>query len=1215
MIQPLQFRSTDSPRHDGHGRRRASILIFALGVLVLLALIGIGLLATTNGDQARMRIQRAADTLPNVLDTVISSVQIRLRQDLWNDRVGFGLPPEYLSASPHQAPIDAIERNETFDAPSAFDRWLSSALPYRQDELPPSVNPIVYSGGEMLAWPRVSYVGSDLQRNNLLPGVLPFAQPPVLHYWAMDSRTGTDYRPLFQPGLTPTPLYGDPDPNDARLQGHSLEHVMVDFRQPDYGAHINMIAARPVRTYIPNAPSKVVPGSTTNVTIAEARDLWYNGGLAPPQGANIQQAEFPYFDTNMDGVLDLYDADGDGVPDSPLSFHIPYSRRRADDPAELYAAVRIVDNASMINVGTACAFDTNGDGAFNNLDLFGQNALLPDQQLRGRRVCEVLMDSPMGQLLGLAQSAAVDDADRTSLAALLNYRANSYNYLRSTFAGRGFYDDVVRRILVGGLPPAGLATPYPTFGLSQEMSLRTRFSLAEYEGPNPTGANRLAVAERGMPATMNVDSWRWAKYSNYSGSDYQVTGAWVPVAALDPENVGVASVVPFSRRLLFTTNSVTTDRMPQANFTGLPGLSNLRLDIGGPPPLSFPVAGLASQREKVDLNPTWVDNGAGTRVAPTQAQVAEYIARLSQSIYTSAAIWGLAVDPRLPTRNDCPPNAANPAGQAVDVRPCPEDVAWQLAVNIVDFIDGDDTPTVVIDPLTSMIQYVGIEAQPFISKYGARFKTDAFGMEIPAERRFAVELVYPYPSLLPAGEFSIQVHSGASVTTFALPAFNPGSTSSLTRVVLLNDATNITLSPGTTVSTDVNFHFDPNDQIVLVRRLTTAAGVSDWPVDEAEVGSFTPANGNDETQCSVFRRDENDWRFTVGRDLKDPNTEVANLNLTNPADLSAQVAPSQWFNRSYGWLARNFESPAEISRLLAVGTVRGRPGGPVTPGGYDYRTPPRYLAQAQFGLNGNIGAGRIDFFPSGGPDTNAGAILDALTCTSLQSDFIDNDGDAAGLVDQPGEAAAVAYREAGRINVNTAPAAVLRAVPFMNGMDPVNNWDCAAGIVAFREGRDVPAILPPPTVITAPGAGLGGFPVRPRHFRALSDLLRVRFNPARPLVEVGRFATDASDLPPNDLSIWSPDFDAGSALDDAASCANDIRERDILLARWSNILTTRSDVFTVYIALMDDRGRCVRRSQFTIDRSACAAEDSSPRAPVLPSILGRIDTDYDDETR
>lgn len=79
-----------------------------------------------------------------------------------------------------------------------------------------------------------------------------------------------------------------------------------------------------------------------------------------------------------------------------------------------------------------------------------------------------------------------------------------------------------------------------------------------------------------------------------------------------------------------------------------------------------------------------------------------------------------------------------------------------------------------------------------------------------------------------------------------------------------------------------------------------------------------------------------------------------------------------------------------------------------------------------------------------------------------------------------------------------------------------------------------------------------------------------------------------------------------------------LRARDIFLSRLANMLTVRSDVFTVYVALIDENGQYVRRSQLTLDRSECfrrppVAGTSQP--PTLPNILTRSDGSYAEDVR
>jgi len=79
-----------------------------------------------------------------------------------------------------------------------------------------------------------------------------------------------------------------------------------------------------------------------------------------------------------------------------------------------------------------------------------------------------------------------------------------------------------------------------------------------------------------------------------------------------------------------------------------------------------------------------------------------------------------------------------------------------------------------------------------------------------------------------------------------------------------------------------------------------------------------------------------------------------------------------------------------------------------------------------------------------------------------------------------------------------------------------------------------------------------------------------------------------------------------------------IPSRNPYLARWTNLYSTRSDVFTAYIALIDEDGNYVQRSQVTLDRSVCFGENrpaDGVRRPILPAVLIRTDGSYSDDTK
>jgi len=98
---------------------------------------------------------------------------------------------------------------------------------------------------------------------------------------------------------------------------------------------------------------------------------------------------------------------------------------------------------------------------------------------------------------------------------------------------------------------------------------------------------------------------------------------------------------------------------------------------------------------------------------------------------------------------------------------------------------------------------------------------------------------------------------------------------------------------------------------------------------------------------------------------------------------------------------------------------------------------------------------------------------------------------------------------------------------------------------------------------------------------------------------------------PRDLAV-PPELNGADGL------ADDFRERDAILNRVANLLTTRSDVYTVYIALVDNNqtfddptdDRYLRRVQLTVDRTNCYR---SPEA--RPKVIARRDSSYYDVTR
>ena len=450
-------------------------------------------------------------------------------------------------------------------------------------------------------------------------------------------------------------------------------------------------------------------------------------------------------------------------------------------------------------------------------------------------------------------------------------------------------------------------------------------------------------------------------------------------------------------------------------------------------------------------------------------------------------------------------------------------------------------------------------------------------------------------------------------------------------------------------------------------------GAYEWPIDSILVRRNNPSSTwNDRDYYVHHFRNEHRWEFTVDAQWRQPiesntpSNSTVKLNFSTqyfndlhdqvaPAGGSLRLEPSPWVIRNSGFTTgtppvavRNFETPADLSRLLAIGTVPSSSQLGIGTNAFDFKTVSQQLRGAMDKLPNYTGewraAGRLNWQEHTTPIYGVRSIFEHLTCLGLSFDGINNDGvdyntngtidafggDDPGDIDSPNEAANLHYRVAGLLNLNTAPAHVLRTLPYSASDDPntsaateLNDWDLAAAVVAYREKRPVVSPVVDHTATAAAGGTTvyrvapPGAATRPV-FRSVGDLMELVPTSAAPRpFAMDRFVQDNVNLEDPALDGFSPDFDA--AAQDSLKVRDDIRERDVLLARVANLVTTRSDVYTVYVALIDEHGRYVKRTRFTLDRSVCATEDHVPagsqRRIVLPEVINREDTDYYDDTR
>ncbi|OWY70474.1 hypothetical protein B7486_16995 [cyanobacterium TDX16] len=668
-------------------------MVFVLGMLTLLALVGLVMITRTHGEARRVNLDASSQTARSAMSSVVRSVQDRLWRDIWGPSPDTINPPRPLNSNrPAAAPM-VLENNEAFDAPGENDRWLSSTIPYLLYETDPAaVLPPVYgepralptyigvtpppgyplTEDHVLSWRNVSYIGSDLLTNDFLQGgVQPFA-------WAQNSRIEA--------------------PIPVQYSTTNLENVNIMQTPPPASYGLAMI-----------------PGSTTNVTISEARDNWLSLAHQTSLGTALPGVthQFPYFDTNADGAVDLYDADGDGVPDSPLSMVIPIDTEGANNPRQLYAAVRVVDHGGMLNVNTASSLAAPSGG-----NTFDEG--LADLQRRGRRATEIVLDEVVHP----------DDAlGRTT--EMMSYRSDG-----ALDPDPIEYDaDVVRRELIGGTPSTSVA--YHPYGISEEASLRHRNMLvpygrkSEWEEVVNGGGDEYVNIDRALMGSMqwtrqmnglNETSYmrnavtnvpRWNRFNaSWGAADYE----GVPSGGT---NKGWRTMIDehhryFVRRPLLTTVShfiepppvLTAPAIPsidtrivQLRALGMdwPVLDTVRFGSGVEPTLSAAYENLPdvpewARPQHIDLNMGSLGNGGAAK---------------EDFIRYSAAAMYLALE-----------GVGEYQGQSLADDRNRQWLAWQFAVNIADYRDVDNEPTIVtITPAFGPpFRVFGIEKQPFLTE-------------------------------------------------------------------------------------------------------------------------------------------------------------------------------------------------------------------------------------------------------------------------------------------------------------------------------------------------------------------------------------------------------------------------------------------------------------------------------------------------------------------
>lgn len=673
--------------------RRGVIMVFVLAILTLLALVGFVMISRTHGEARRVAMETDGGAMQSAMSGVVTSIQEILRKDIWQNN---SAPTPTLSNVPLNGTTTLLpnrdEGNEPWDAPGIDDRWLASSMPYLTLQLDPALpgygKPRLFQTGrtlpdpvvedQVLTWPHVSYLGNDLTQSASTNAFT----------WGRNARSPAVSQPV-------------------RYSADNLSNVRVQQIPP------------------PGFNNAMVTGSTTNVTISEARQIWSDAShlLSPFNPANTPPAglvpQFPYFDTNADGQVDLYDADGDGVPDSPLSFWIPLDGRNPNSARRLYAAVRIVDHGAMLNVNTASSLRLPG-GVTTAL-MFDEST--PDLQRRGRRVGEMLLDD----LVHPQDGAFGNDRTRN----MVNHRSG---------ADPIAWEYLIRSKLVGGaaaLPPVAGSFVYRLYGLSDEASLRHRGMLVPYERRGDLSLDQYDTIDRALAGsllwTRQVDSAgnysgtiaRWNRMSanimgaasSYEGYDSAGGAGWRKLMTEDETSavrrrmmttVSHEVALPPRGVVLDASGDYAANLLPAASpwapvrFIDLPNVytspdySLMEWPIVGR--TAYPTANENLRIQAIDLNMTYAGNAAlAKRDFILYSAAAMYRALAGVSHYQG---FRLTDDPATPFDE-----SANRVW-----------LAWQFALNLADYRDGDNEPTALEWPAGSGRYLIGIEQQPFFTE-------------------------------------------------------------------------------------------------------------------------------------------------------------------------------------------------------------------------------------------------------------------------------------------------------------------------------------------------------------------------------------------------------------------------------------------------------------------------------------------------------------------
>jgi len=668
----------------------------------------------------------------------------------------------------------------------------------------------------------------------------------------------------------------------------------------------------------------------------------------------------------------LADADGDGVSDSQW---LAVPNITTSKGKTIYAAVRIVDNGGMVNVNTAYRAIP---GAWDGSMLSHVN------------------------LEGIISTTDWDNGNGLDATTIQRYR---YGTVTSGPGAQDFghYDndvqyevDVARRILNPYTISADEA--YMPFDISDELELRNRFFLKspavtpiETVWPatfDPgTGGVGVQIPYKPNDSDKKIDDW-FDKVKPAMDEP-----GWVP---------GSAPIVDYNRRHLSTVYNFDRVMVRKVDISGMP--PSLRDGQDG---WYDWTRWNAPQPELWLYRPVCVNDYWAINNGPTLEQIA-------------GALW-LGLDETTAGFDDSP---ANPPGSTEynSWSISPEDLVYQLTVNLIDYIDTD--PNNTSSEFGGDTMYYGFE-QTQRDVYISEICIAKYNNNGTPETYYALGLYNPGTSDVDLSGWQLVINGSTIILDSTSMSGN--RTVSQGDVLVIVDSTAATSLQGFNAASVLNgLTFANNDHITLL-------SPSGRPVD----GIFT-GDVSGSTSSIPPIGNTNYYNIDRGNRLIDNKYPIWDTSATWPQQPSSATDIGDFTvgdSRHMQLMTRDdgeLKTIGEIFNVLGIGaSVKGG----------EYRTLPEWLG-AYYNTAGDdleaITAGRMD-----AADPNYAKVLNYVTVFNPFNDGVDNDGN--GDTDENTE-----LQIAGRININTAPWFVIAQLPWMQYTKGGDNYLRARAIVDSR---------------------------------------------------------------------------------------------------------------------------------------------------------------------